>query len=278
MKKIPLLFFLFCAPFALRAQNDKPVAHKKADTLTYMASYEAGRALIEDQLFGSVTATRKPYSVTGAAMPIPAGGFNNQFLSALTRNSRIGTTLLLKVDSADVFDVCVNGFMGKKNKHDGNKKSVTPDMFGVLSSLFWQGIDNNGKALVYKSKGMAPGWLPNIADAYNQSISKNKTGSLNWIIMDSTLKITGTKDIGFLSVEDNSKMNYLCKTGLRINSSGYILFFLSNESDGTVYFDDFLVKHYQQSANGPAAGGAFIITESGLNITTETNINLITEN
>jgi hypothetical protein len=272
--------FLCClcifGSMAASAQEAKKPPAVNRDVFTYMAGFEQTRAAFEEKLFYNLPGTRILLQPGMPVTPSPA----NSYASRLAVKTAFGPALLLKVDSADVFDLSVQAMFYKQKKQD-KANAVLPGELQKIAPLLLQLTDAGGtiKGTVQRQAKellLYPG-LGNMLQQGDEPQNKKPGACLNWILLDSSLKPYTTGGVyGFLKAREGGKINPLVKTGVTINHSGYFLVFLSNESPTlAAVFDNLVVKHSKISNR---AASSFIITENNFNITTENNINLITEN
>lgn len=254
-----------------------------ADTLKYFASFESQNGLLEEKIFSNIGNTRT--AINPLFYPESRLFFEkntNKFWSRLLPNTRIGPSLLIKVDSTDKFDLFVEGFM-LEDFPEGNiqKEVLSREIKRVTQSLlepwFFGGSATNLKGGKLENKFSNS--LSLLGDFNTREKGSLNQGSyLNWIFLDSNFAAIKSTEMGFVKVSERNKIEMLSATNLSSKRAKYLLVYLSNESNSSVYFDNLLVRQIKNTPAISLLSASFIITENGFNITTEGSVNLITEN
>jgi hypothetical protein len=274
MKRCILLFGLhiFISLSAPAQETQKPPASHNG-VYIYAAGFEKAKADFEEQLFYNITTTRFLLQPGLPVSPTAA----NMYGCRLSAKTPFGPALLLKVDSADVFDLSVQAMFYKTKIMETMPVAELQKLAPLLVQSAAGSAGTGKGTLLRQSKELLlyPG--SGILQPADDKQADRRGACLNWILLDSALKPVADKTAyGFLKAGKTDKLNLLSKSGITITHPGYFLVYLSNETPlSLAIFDNLVVKH-NKTANRSLSG--FIITEDNFSITTENNINLITEN
>ncbi len=217
----------------------------------YYAGMEAADQSTEEQLFTNIpeTVADKP------------GGFDsdncNQKVSKLFSSAgsdkRVGPGVVLKVMAGDKFRAGVKGWY-LPNATNTNPLPGAASIVGSLISAFTGGISSGG--IHGAGTGILPGsgQLTNPFDLfvtnYNNSSGPTRPKAyLNWIVLDEQQfklvdgcygavqvpEITGTMEKQVMLANGGSD--------IEVKKNGYLYVYVSNESQGSVYFDELSVVH-----------------------------------
>lgn len=283
MKSCYLVIILLLSTTVASSQYSRLRKSGVQDTLSYFASFETQSSVVEERVFSNIGSTRtaiNPLFYPGSS--ILNENYNNKFWSRLLPNSIMGPSLLIKVDSADNFEIYVEGLV-PDNSPKGNAKTeiVTREIkrasLSFLEPLFFGAGFGKLKNIQVPNKfNNTASLLESFSNSKNVSI--NQGAYINWIFLDTNFAATKSSEMGFVKVNERNKMEILSATNLSSSKAGYLLVYLSNESNTSVFFDNLLVKQIKSPPTISLLSASFIITENGFNITTEGSINLITEN
>ncbi len=218
---------------------------------SYYAGMETTNQSIEEQLFNNI-----PQTVADKPAGFDSDG-NNQKVSKLFSSSgsdkRIGPGVVLKVMAGDKFRAAVKGWYLPNSTNTSSLPGASSIVGAVISS-FTGGIPAGG------THGAGSGSIPGSTELtnplnffvnnYNNSTSSTRPKAyLNWIVLDEQQFKLVDGNYGALQVPEITgtmeKQIMLANGGsdIEINRNGYLYVYLSNESQGSVYFDDLSVVH-----------------------------------
>lgn len=217
----------------------------------YQATMETANRNYELEFFNQITETEsgKP------------GGFdsdvNNQTVSKLFNSSssdkRVGPGIILKVMAGDKFKALATGWY----LPNGTNTNVLPNATAILSNIvsaFTGSLPINGghaTGAEVSSSAVLDNSIGNIFLPYQNSqyVATRPKAFLNWVVLDEekfTLvngnygvtqipEITGAMEKQVLQSNSGST--------IEVKSNGYLYVYVSNESQGNVYFDDIRIEH-----------------------------------
>lgn len=217
----------------------------------YYAGMEAANQSTEEQLFTNI-----PETVADK----PAGfdsDNNNQKVSKLFSSSgsdkRVGPGVVLKVMAGDKFKAGVKGWYLPSSTNVNSLPGVN-GIVGSLINTFTGGIPSGGVHGAGSGSTPGSGQLTNPLDFfvtnYNNSSSTTRPKAyLNWIVLDEQQFKLVENNYGAVQVPEITgtmeKQVMLANGGndIEIKKNGYLYVYVSNESQGNVYFDELSVVH-----------------------------------
>jgi RHS repeat-associated protein len=228
------------------------LTEETAPATPYMATMESAVRTNEVLLFTQLPDTESPKPVTGNGFDSDG---NNQIVSKLFNASgndkRTGPGVVLKVMAGDKFKALVQGWYDPGNTN----VATLPGTLSVLSSVLsaftgalpagasHTGLQVSG-AGVLNSPIASFLTYQNDPQRYNTARPK---AFLNWIILDEEQFKIVEGNYGAVQIPTitSQKMVMQAANGadIEVKKNGYLYVFVSNESQGSVYFDDLRVEH-----------------------------------
>lgn len=207
----------------------------------YLATHELAAANVEGLIFANLDDVRAPD---------PEGGLELVAkLDGSASDTRVGTALLLNVMAGDKFKVKTNSYYeGEVSPEYENTGTMVSSLISALGGTppGGEGGEGGDENIVNRIFGHSD--FVNAYDAMKEQVINNEKprAFLNYIVFDEK----------FAVVKDQSGM--LQTTGrpaewslqelpndLEIKQNGYLLVYISNESHGTVWFDNVDITYYK---------------------------------
>ncbi|HEU4606915.1 MAG TPA: RHS repeat-associated core domain-containing protein, partial [Chitinophagaceae bacterium] len=221
----------------------------------YQATMETANRTNEEQLFTQIPETEEN--------PKPAGfdsDGNNQVVSkpfnSGTADKRLGPGVVLKVMAGDKFKALTFGWY----QPNATQFDPLPGATSIVSSLIDAfagglpaGASHTGGQVTDANVLDAPaGFFVNTYQPTQTSANRPKA-YLNWVILDEEQfklvegnygavqipEITGTGEKQVMQANNGAE--------IAVKKNGYLYIYVSNESQGSVYFDDIRVEHVRGS-------------------------------
>ena len=215
---------------------------------SYIASLEEVNRDKEVQLFDKITETvvNKPNDFDND----PANTQVSKLSGSATSNNRVGPGILLKVMKGDKFRAAVQAWYepGTNTGQDQSLGSIVTS----LASAFFNGLPaasahGLGTAAQANSALSAP--LTNFLNTTHSNSDNTPKAYLNWMILDEQQFELVNNNYGAVAmpkIESGTlKQLITANSGQDINveKNGYLYVYVSNESQGNVYFDDLSIVH-----------------------------------
>ncbi len=215
----------------------------------YYATMEDSRRAVETELFSQITETN-------ATKPT---GFdsdnNNQKVSKLFNSSgsdkRVGPGVVLKVMAGDKFKAAAKGWYLPGGTNTTTLPGAAAIVGDLLNSLIGGLPAGASKSVAAGTAGNTAlfGVLQNFVTSENSSPGSRPKAYLNWMVLDEQQfklidgnygaalvpEITGSMERQLLLSNNGNDID--------IKKNGYLFVYISNESQGNVYFDDISVTH-----------------------------------
>ncbi len=216
---------------------------------SYYATMETARQDVETRLFSQVTETvdNKP------------GGFDSdngntkvsRLYNASGDDRRIGPGVVLKVMAGDKFKTGVKGWYlpGSTNT---NTLPGAGGLVTALVNIFTGGLPAGaGKEAALSTSGSAAlgGSLLDFMNGENSTPGSRPKAYLNWMVLDAEQFKLVAGNYGAVQVPEitgtmeKQAMTANGSADIEIKKNGYLYVYVSNESQGNVYFDDLVVTH-----------------------------------
>lgn len=218
----------------------------------YQAGMEDANRSFETQLFNNL-----PETVTNNNKPsgFDADGNNknvSQLFSSSAGDKRIGPGIVLKVMAGDKFNAKVYGWYlpgANTNTYSGATNIITA-LIGALSGNLVSAGSHGSAGDLGSPTGVLNSPLTSfINDPSRPNNTSVPKAYLNWMVLDEEQfklvqgsngalqipAITGTMQKQLMQANNGSDIS--------ITKNGYLYVYVSNESQGNVYFDDIRVEH-----------------------------------
>jgi RHS repeat-associated protein len=233
--------------------NVRMVLAEQSDPASiYQAGMEDTNRTFEDQLFNNI-----PQTVTSNNKP---SGFdvddNNKNVSQLFSSStdkRIGPGIGLKVMAGDKFKARVMGWYLPNGTNVATYSEASDIITGLINALSGELVSSGSKGTIAELSsptGVLNNPLTNFMNDPNRpnDLSLPKA-YLNWMVLDEEQfklvegsngavqipAITGTMQKQLMEANNGNDIT--------VTKNGYLYVYVSNESQGSVYFDDIRVEH-----------------------------------
>jgi RHS repeat-associated protein len=233
--------------------NVRMVLTDQADPASiYQATMEDANRTFENQLFNNI-----PQTVTSNNKP---SGFDadannknvSQLFSSSTGDKRIGPGIVLKVMAGDKFKAFVYGWYqpGANIATYSGASSIVTALINAMSG----GLVSSGSKGTLTELSSPTGVLNSplssyVSDPNRPSNTTVPKAYLNWMVLDEEQfklvqgsygavqipAITGTMQKQLMQANNGSDIT--------ITKNGYLYVYVSNESQGSVYFDDLRIEH-----------------------------------
>ncbi|MBN9299228.1 MAG: RHS repeat-associated core domain-containing protein [Filimonas sp.] len=218
------------------------------------ATMEADSASVEERYYANLDKTRKPkpreYQPNDSA---------NKFVAVVDgKVNKVGPSILLKVMAGDKVNIAVQSWY----QHRGIRNKNVPVPFDIQAKEL---LSQSGVAsfLSHGASGLTSGGIDQMIPAITSflttrdnnpsSLQSKPKAFLNWILLDEDLKPIKRDSTGIISpmafevqgfqqVGDETETKNHLKLGWKIQKTGFVYIFTSNQSPETpVVFDNFLV-------------------------------------
>ena len=235
--------------------NVRMVLTEETKTDGYLATIESGQRSSEEQLFTNIPETEESK---------PAGfdsdGDNQKVSKLLCRTNedkRIGPGVVLKVMAGDKFRAGVQGWYQPDVTNPTPGPAAIP-MVEALINAFTGGLPAGGNH--GQGSGHSPG-STELTSPLQDFIDNNNPSPpgiipkayLNWILLDEEqFKLVNGNygSVQIPEITDTMEKQLMLANGgadMEIKKNGYLYVYVSNESKGSVYFDDLAVTHIRGS-------------------------------
>lgn len=221
-----------------------------SDPDVYHATIETNRRNLELAQFGNKIADQ---SVLVEDYPDfePSPNQENQQIIRLNggqADKRVGPGVVLKVMAGD--KIKARTFYHYRPDINTNPDPLQPILTDLLAALAG-GVPLGSKTSIGSGMGNPAGLLTPARDAIQNA--KNPATSvprayLNWVVMDEeefkpVTGNVGAKQVG--AIMEHKQALEASDDPIEIKRNGYLYVFVSNESQGDVFFDDIRVEHYR---------------------------------
>jgi RHS repeat-associated protein len=208
------------------------------------ATMETDNTALEDKYYNITNRTDKPVELQSNSAYDARYGLKMSKLSSLGTNNRIGPSILLKVMSGDIVHALTDYYY----KDNGTQQNNTNLLNDLTSNLLIHlnkgnaGLTAKAQSSVIGTSVLADGVVGGlISDQNSAYVSNRPKAFLNYIVFDEQFNAIVK---GFKQVENNGPLQPpLARNDIQIGQNGWIYVFVNNESEQSVYFDNFKVVH-----------------------------------
>lgn len=220
-------------------------------TEVYQATMEDVNRSFEDQLFnnidGTVTSNNKP-----SGFDTDTNNKNvSQLFSTSASDKRIGPGIVLKVMAGDKFNAKVYGWYNPTGTNTSTYTQTTTIVTALINAMTG-GLISAGSKGTSTELSNPSGVLYDPVSSFTSSQPYNSLqpkAYLNWMVLDAEqFKLVqgscGATQIPAISgTTQKQLMQSNGGTDITITKNGYLYVYVSNESQGSVYFDDLRIEH-----------------------------------
>lgn len=226
--------------------NIRSVLGANRDTAQYFASMETARSAVENALFSNIDNTR---TALPSGYPTDNATSPNDYVSKLNGvdGAKIGPSLVLRVMRGDTIAAITRAFYKSTTV---NTSSNTPaSMLAALLQVFSTGGLTAG---IHSSNGPNSPLATSFSSTdYQQLLNKEPFQNspflpkayLSFVLFDDQFKIVDANSgVRQVHGSPDALLNLVIEQ-MRIQKSGFLYIYLSNESAGDMYFDNLIVQH-----------------------------------
>lgn len=228
--------------------NVRVVLGTQRDTAIYAASMEISASAKENALFSNIDNTRTATTSISNGYPTDNTTNPNNYVAKLSATGqKVGPALVLRVMAGDTIQI---GTTVAYNSTAANTSNSTADQLaaailqafsgGTLSDGVHAGIGSNSP-IQSQFTGNTYNALKN-SDASN-NVSNKPKAYLNYVMFDDQFNMV-SENSGIRQPQNGpGVINQLTVPAMRIQKTGFIYIYVSNESNEPVYFDNLIVLH-----------------------------------
>lgn len=226
-------------------QNTRMVLTEETSVNYYPAATMETAAAPNEELYYNITdRSDKPAELQGNAAYDTRYGQKMNRLSSLTGSKRIGPSILLKVMAGDMVHAKTDYYY-KDNGPQINAGNMANDLAANLLThllLGQAGGAAKSQASLIQSSVAGDGIVSSLITQQNtEAVTSRPKAFLNYIVFDEQMKAVKK---GTLQVQASGPLQApLPLTDISIDKNGWIYVFTNNESEQSVYFDNFQVTH-----------------------------------
>ncbi|HWB94167.1 MAG TPA: RHS repeat-associated core domain-containing protein, partial [Puia sp.] len=230
--------------------NTRVLLSQEKDTAQYVATMESAYRNTENALFYNIDST------SFAANQVPGGGFpaepngtqpNDSVAKVDGAGQKMGPALLLKVMSGDSISLGVYAYYASSGSAPSPNSSFNNVVNSLASGLATLTGASHGVIAAMTDPSAGPvynavsAFLPS-KDTTTVSMPK---AYLNWMLVDNQFNyVSGNGQSGAIAVGQPDALRSLA-TAIKLNHSGYLYIWVSNETPNwPVFFDNLSVQHF----------------------------------
>ncbi len=214
----------------------------------YQATMETANQAVEEQLFTHMeTAAEKPVGFDSDG----SNGYVSKLFNGSGNDKRVGPGVVLKVMAGDKFRIGVKGWYqpGATNFDElpGASSIVTSLISSFAGGMSLPGGHGSGGVIPGAGELSVP--LTTFITNNNAPSGSRPKAFLSWIVLDEQLFKLVEDNYGAVQVPEITglmeKQIMLANGGsdIEVKKNGYLYVYVSNESQGNVYFDDLSIVH-----------------------------------
>ena len=225
--------------------NTRMVLTEETEQDSYTATMEQANAVVEDQLFDSVSSTQYPK---------PAGfdtDTSNHYVSRLnagpSANQVVGPSIILKVMAGDTLTAAVYGWYNAPVQPPVNTSLLTSLLAGLVPGTM---AASSGELVAAEQSSVNTALSSSLSSLMttknSQYVNTAPKAFLNWALFDDRLNyVTGGVTQVPVIAAGNPKLPMTANLPATMPRNGYLYIYLSNESPQDVYFDNLSIQHHR---------------------------------
>lgn len=229
--------------------NTRVLLTQEKDTAQYVATMEPAFRATENALFYNIDSTSYAANLVAGGFPAEPNGTqpNDSVAKVDGAGQKIGPALLLKVMSGDSISVGVYSYYnstGAVPSPNSSFKNVLNSLASGLGTL-----TGGGEQAVATMTAPSTGPVYNAVNAFLPAVDTNTVSMpkayLNWMLVDNQFNyVSGNGQSGAIPVGQPDALKTLATT-IKLNHSGYLYIWVSNETPNwPVFFDNLTVQHF----------------------------------
>jgi len=231
--------------------NTRVILTTQKDTAQYIATMEPANRAMENALFYNIDSTSFATSAVPGGYPGGTNGGTNDsvaMVSGSVGGHTQGPALLLKVMSGDSIAIGVNAYYVGGGSAGSTTSSLPSVLNTIAGGLVALGGGSEHAALAALGGNGSPvytalnSFLPNIDSTPTTGKPK---AYLNWMLLDNQFNyVSGNGQSGAIPVGNPNVLNTLA-TNIKLQHSGYLYIWVSNETQNwSVFFDNLSIADY----------------------------------
>jgi hypothetical protein len=231
--------------------NTRVILTTQKDTAQYIATMEPANRATENALFYNIDSTSFATNAVPGGYPGGTNGGANDsvaMVSGSVGGHTQGPALLLKVMSGDSISIGVNSYYvggGSAGSTTSSLPSVLNTIAGGLVAL-GGGSEHTALAALDNTGGPVYTALNSFMPVLDTTPTTNKPKAyLNWMLVDNQFNyVSGNGQSGALPVGNPNVLNALATT-IKLQHSGYLYIWVSNETQNwDVFFDNLSIQDF----------------------------------
>lgn len=230
--------------------NVRVVLGTHRDTAIYSASMETAASAKENALFSNIDNTRTAISSITNGYPTDNTTNPNAYVAKISASGqKIGPSLVLRVMAGDTIQI---GATAAYNSTAANTSNATAEQIvaAVLQAFKGNTVSDGVHAGIGANSPIQSSFISsNYSTIKNNNADNNLSDKpkayLNFVMFDDQFNIVSGNS-GMRQPQDGpGVINQLTVNPMRIEKTGFIYIYVSNESNEPVYFDNLIVLHSQ---------------------------------
>lgn len=216
----------------------------------YQAGMEDANRSFEDQLFNNIDETVTSNNKPSGFDSVNSNHNVSQLFSTSSGDKRIGPGIVLKVMAGDKFNAKVYGWYqpGANTATHSQASTMVTALINAMTGGLLQAGSKGTAAELSSPTGVLSNPLTSFTSSQPYNSSQPKA-YLNWMVLDAEQfkLVEGSYNAVQIPAITGTTQKQLMQsnggTDITITKNGYLYVYVSNESQGNVYFDDLRVEH-----------------------------------
>lgn len=229
--------------------NTRVLLTQEKDTAQYVATMEAAFRNTENALFYNIDSTSYAANLVPGGFPAEPNGPqpNDSVAKVDGAGQKMGPALLLKVASGDSISVGVYAYYNSTGAVPSPNSSFNNVVNSLASGL--GALTSGGEQAITTMTAPTTGPVYNAVNAFLPAVDTNTVSMpkayLNWMLVDNQFNyVSGNGQSGAIPVGQPDALRTLATT-IKLNHSGYLYIWVSNETPNwPVFFDNLSVQHF----------------------------------